>query len=77
MKYSVDKIIGDTAVLENINTGEIINVNISKLPNGIKETDILVLENNVYELDIKEKQSRINMLREKMNKLRGGNNEHR
>lgn len=70
MKYAIDKIIGDIAVLENINTCEIKNVSINELPADIKETDILVFENDTYILDINEKENRVNMLREKMNKLR-------
>ena len=47
------------------------NVDIYKLPKNIKETDILILADNIYFLDINEKENRINVLKEKMNKLRG------
>lgn len=76
MKFAVDRIVLDTVVLENINTGEIKEVNISELPVDIKESDVLIFEDNIYKQDINEKQNRISLLREKMNKLRGGNNGH-
>ena len=75
MKYAVDKINEDIAVLENINTGEIININVSEIPNNIKEKDILIFEDNLYRIDKIEKENRINVLREKMNRLRGDNSE--
>lgn len=77
MKFAIDRIIDDMVVLENISTGEIENVNISKMPDNIKETDIVLFENDIYKLDINEKENRINLLKEKMNKLRGENNEYR
>ena len=73
MRFAIDKIMDDIAVLENIDTGEIKNVDICILPKNIKETDILILENGIYKLDINEKENRINMLKEKMNKLRNNN----
>ena len=77
MKFAIDRIIDDMVVLENISTGEVKNVNISKMPDNIKETDIVLFENDIYKLDINEKENRINLLKEKMNKLRGENNEYR
>lgn len=70
MKYSVDKIENDIVVLEEINTGYIKEENISVFNFEIKEKDILLFDNNVYIKDENEKINRINMLREKMNRLK-------
>ena len=70
MKYSVDKIEIDIVVLEEINTGYIKEENISVFNFEIKEKDILLFDNNVYIKDKNEKINRINMLREKMNRLK-------
>ena len=70
MKFAVDKIIDGITVLENIKTGEIINVDIGVLPLGIKEKDVLAYDGDTYKLDINEKLDRIKLLQEKMNKLR-------
>lgn len=70
MKYSVDKIEKDIVILEEINTGYIKEENISVFNFEIKEKDILLFDNNVYKKDENEKTNRINMLREKMNRLK-------
>ena len=51
MKYSIDRIENDIAVLENIDTNEIIEIEISLLPENIKESNIVIYENNKYKLD--------------------------
>ena len=70
MKYVVDKIEGDLAVLENIIDGNIINLPIDKLPNNIKETDVVLYDGINYKTDEKEKKDRILRIKEKMEKLR-------
>ena len=70
MKYSVDKIENDIVILEEINTGYIKEENISVFNFEIKEKDILLFDNNVYIKDENEKIIRINMLREKLNRLK-------
>ena len=70
MKYSVDKLENDIVILEEINTGYIKEENISVFNFEIKEKDILLFDNNVYIKDENEKINRINMLREKMNRLK-------
>lgn len=74
MKFAIDKIEDNIVVLENIETGEIINEEIANLPSDIKEKDILRLENNQYALDILGKEDRIKRIMEKMNKLRQEDN---
>ena len=51
MIYIVDKIEDNIAVLENKDTREIINVNISCLPSLIKEGSILKYDGSKYYID--------------------------
>ena len=69
MKYSVDEIIDDIIKLENLETREIIYINKSDIDFDIYENDILVLENNKYIKDDELKNKRVNMLKEKLEKL--------
>lgn len=69
MKYSIDRIENDIAVLESLESKEKINVNITLLPQNVKEGSIIVYENNKYikdeETELKRKtelQSRFNNL---------------
>lgn len=70
MKYSVDEIIGDIIKLENLETREIIYINKSDIDFDIYENDILVLENNKYIKDDELKNKRVNMLKEKLERLK-------
>lgn len=74
MIYIVDKIEDNIAVLENKDTREIINVNISCLPSLIKEGSILKYDGSKYyidnELEIKRRQD----LLERFKRLRNKNN---
>lgn len=69
MKYSIDRIENDIAVLESLESKEKININITLLPQNVKEGSIIVYENNKYikdeETELKRKtelQSRFNNL---------------
>lgn len=68
--YSVDKIENEIVTIEDIATGKIKNVNLKLLPKEVKENDILKFDGNKYSIDLKEKEKRINRIREKMNKLK-------
>lgn len=70
MKYSVDEIIDDIIKLENLKTREIIYINKSDIDFDIYENDILVLENNKYIKDDELKNKRVNMLKEKLERLK-------
>ena len=69
MKFAVDRIEGSFAILENIETGEKTPVDLLILP-IIKEKDILVLEDNLYRKDDKEREERIKKIREKLDRLK-------
>lgn len=70
MKYAVDKIENDIVVLENIKTGEIISESKDNISINVKERDIIIFRDGKYFFDDIEKLKRINMLREKMNRLK-------
>jgi hypothetical protein len=70
MKYAVDEIIDNIAVLENISTKEKIEVNTSLLPEEISDGSILIYEENTYKLDKEEEISRRDLIREKMERLK-------
>lgn len=70
MKYSVDEIIDDIIKLENLETMEIIYINKSDIDFDIYENDILVFENNKYIKDDELKNKRVNMLKEKLERLK-------
>ena len=69
MKYVVDEIIDDIVKLENLETKEIININIKKLPKSIKEGQIL-LKKEYYILDKKEESKRRKLIQDKLNTLK-------
>lgn len=50
--FSIDRFEDNFAVCENRQTGELINIPISELPENAKEGSILTLENGKYILDI-------------------------
>ena len=52
MKYAVDEIIDEIAIIENIETEEKKEVSIKVLPKNIKEGNVVV-ENITYKLDTK------------------------
>ncbi len=68
-KYTVDRFEGDIAVLENRNTGEMLNVSRNDLPREVKEGTILKINNNKYEIDLEEQKIVEDRIKDKMNKL--------
>ena len=67
--YTVDRIEDDIVVLENRTTQEMININISELPNDIKTGDILKKVNGKYFIDDEETKSIEKRIHDKMNDL--------
>lgn len=70
MKFSVDEIIDNVIKLENLETREIKYLEKSNIDFDVKENDILVLGDNGYYKDAKLKNDRINMLKEKLERLK-------
>lgn len=71
MKYALDRIENNIAILENIITGEKRKISIFNLPQNIHEGTILKEENNTYTIDIQEEEKRRMLIEEKFKKLRG------
>lgn len=71
MKYALDRIEENIAILENIETGERRKISIFNLPQNIHEGTILKKENNTYLIDTKEEEKRRKLIEEKFKKLRG------
>ena len=67
--FTVDRIEDDIVVLENRTTQEMININISELPNEIKTGDILKKVNGKYFIDEEETKSVEKRIHDKMNDL--------
>lgn len=70
MKYAIDRIENNIAILENLEIKEIIEVDISLLPEGSKESSIITIIDNEYKLDIEDEQVRKESLLNRFNKLR-------
>ncbi len=70
MKYAVDKIENNIALLEDINTKEKKEINISLLPTSIKEGSILLFKDNQYYKEESEEELRRKRIMEKFNKLK-------
>lgn len=68
-EFSVDRLEEDIVVLENRENGNRINVEKSKLPNDIKEGDILKSINGKYSLDKERTVDETNRMKDKMNDL--------
>ncbi len=65
----IDRIEGEYAICENRHTKEIININLQKLPKGIKEGTVLRCNNGKYEINIEEQKNIENRIKQKMDNL--------
>lgn len=74
MKYSVDRIEGNIAVLEELDTGNIIEVPTLKLPHFIEDGTVVRYENDEYVVDKSEEEIRRNRIQEKLERLKNLNN---
>lgn len=70
MNYAVDQINEDHVLLEDVNSGEKIEVNLNMLPKNIKEGNIVTLNNGVYSLDNYQEELRRNRIAEKLERLK-------
>lgn len=70
MKFSVDEIIDNIIKLEDLETREIRYLKKDDLDFEAKENDILILGDNGYYKDEKLKNDRINILKEKLERLK-------
>lgn len=70
MKFAIDRIEENIAVCQNLETKEMIEVTIDKLPKDIKDGTILLLEDNEYKLDLTEEEIRRKRIQERFNRLK-------
>ena len=68
--WSIDRIVEDIAVLENISTKEKKEVNTNLLPENIKEGSIISYKDNCYELELSIYEKRRQEILEKFIRLR-------
>lgn len=70
MRYIVDRIEGDIAVLECVDTKDIIEVSVYELPSSIHDGSALVYENDKYSTDENYEEERKKSIQEKFNRLK-------
>lgn len=70
MKYAVDRVEENIAVCQNLDTNEIIEIDLKLLPKRIKDGTILIYEDNKYKIDKKEEEKRKLAILEKFNRLK-------
>lgn len=70
MKVIIDRFEGEYAVCEKENL-DMIDIEIERLPEGVKEGDILIIEDNNIRIDKDETENRRKRIEELMNDLLG------
>ena len=68
-KFTIDRFEGNYAVCENRETREMTNIDISKLPNNIKEGDILIFKEDTYIIDENERKEIEERINEKIKSI--------
>ena len=68
--YTVDRFENEFAILENRNTRKTVNISIFKLPNNLKEGDILTVSNGNFILNNEETQSLQKDIQSRFDKLK-------
>lgn len=70
MKYIIDRIEDNIAILENQETKKMIDININELPANIKEGNVLIYDNKKYYINANLEEERKKNILEKFQKLR-------
>lgn len=70
MKYAVDSIVDEIAVIEDIETGDKKEVSLELLPEEVQEGNILIYQNNEYYVNKEYEAVRRQSLEEKMEELK-------
>ena len=65
----IDRVEGEIAVCENRSNNVMINIMLSKLPEGVKEGSIIKYFDGKYRLDIEEQKEIEDTIADKMNEL--------
>lgn len=72
MKYIIDRIENKIVVCENQNTKKMEKFKIEQFPEGIKDGDIVILENEKFKIDREETKTKKQEIEELMKKLMKG-----
>ena len=70
MKYSIDRIIDNIVILENIETGSKLEITKQNLPFSIHEGLIIIYKDGLYIKDETEEEKRRRIIEEKFKRLR-------
>ena len=70
MKYVVDRIENNIIILENLKDKGILEIPRDKINFLIKDGDVLYYDNNKFRLDLETKKKRIELIKEKFNKVK-------
>ena len=70
MKYVVDRIENNIIILENLKDKSILEISKDKINFLIKDGDVLYYDNNKFKLDLETKKKRIELIKEKFNKVK-------
>lgn len=70
MLYALDQIENSLAILESLDTKELIEVSLSALPSNVKEGSILRKEADTFVLDLSEEEKRRLELRRRLERLK-------
>lgn len=70
MKYAVDSIVDEIAVIEDIETGDKKEISLELLPEEVQEGNILIYQDNEYYINKEYEAVRRQSLEEKMEELK-------
>ena len=70
MKYVVDRIENNIIILENLKDKSILEIPKDKINFLVKDGDVLYYDNNRFRLDLETKKKRIELIKEKFNKVK-------
>ena len=70
MKYVVDRIENNIIILENLKDKSILEIPKDKINFLVKDGDVLYYDNNKFRLDLETKKKRIELIKEKFNKIK-------
>ena len=70
MKYVVDRIKNNIIILENLKDKSILEIPKDKINFFVKDGDVLYYDNNKFRLDLETKKKRIELIKEKFNKVK-------
>lgn len=70
MKYAIDRIENNIATCQNLETNEMVEIDLNLLPKKVKDGTILIYENNEYKIDKISEEKRRQAILEKFNRLK-------